>query len=170
MLKKISTNHKINQYSKHTWWKDLCVTSKKRRLFLTGVIDFTIRPGRCVSTKYKSYKIESPHILSKLTACGNTPVDIMKELVRYCYYVWREVCFVIIPSCDGLYYFHFVKWSEITPRFNYFLFVVSAAHFAPCFCSLLSSIKLIWAAAAKCKWRAHLHNRVLWQMLEPQTT
>ena len=29
---------------------------------------------------------------------------------------------------------------------------------------------LIWAAGARCKWRAHLHNRMLWQRLEPRTS
>ena len=34
----------------------------------------------------------------------------------------------------------------------------------------LSSIMLIWAAGARCKWRAHLHNRISWQKLKPQTS
>ena len=33
----------------------------------------------------------------------------------------------------------------------------------------LSSIMLIWAAGARFKWSAHLHNRMPWLRLEPQT-
>ena len=47
------------------------------------------------------------------------------------------------------------------------LLFVSAVHFAPYLIGL-SSMMLIWAAEARCKWRAHLHNRMLWQRLEPQ--
>ena len=44
--------------------------------------------------------------------------------------------------------------------------------FPLCICShltVLSSIILIWAAGARCKWRAHLHSRVLWQRFGSQT-
>ena len=42
--------------------------------------------------------------------------------------------------------------------------------FLLCICSLtgLSSMMLIWAARARIMWRAHLHNRIPWQRLEPQ--
>ena len=49
-----------------------------------------------------------------------------------------------------------------------FCLFVSAVHFAP-YLTGLSSMMLIWAAGARCKWRAHLHNRVPWQRLELQT-
>ena len=49
------------------------------------------------------------------------------------------------------------------------LFVVSAVHFAP-YLTGLSSMMLIWAAGARCKWRAYLHNRMSWQRLEPRTS
>ena len=48
------------------------------------------------------------------------------------------------------------------------MFVVSAVYFAS-YLTGLSSRMLIWAAEARCKWRAHLHNRMSWQRLEPQT-
>ena len=32
-----------------------------------------------------------------------------------------------------------------------------------------SSILLIWAAGARCKWWAHLHSREPWERFEPQT-
>ena len=60
--------------------------------------------------------------------------------------------------------------TDTQPRPNwYFLFVVSAVHFAP-YLTGLSSMMLIWAAGARCKWRAHLHNRMSWQRLEPRTS
>ena len=47
--------------------------------------------------------------------------------------------------------------------------------FLLCICYLhyltsLSSMMLIWAAGAICKWRAHLHNRMPLQRLEPRTS
>ena len=53
------------------------------------------------------------------------------------------------------------KWSR-NPRVR--LFVL---HFTP-YLTGLSSMMLIWAAGDRCKWRAHFHNRMLWQRLEPQ--
>ena len=44
----------------------------------------------------------------------------------------------------------------------YYLFVVSAVHFAP-YLKGFSSMMLIWAAEARCMWRAHVHNRMPWQ-------
>ena len=41
------------------------------------------------------------------------------------------------------------------------LFVVSAVHFAPYYTGI-GSVMLIWAAGARCKWWAHLHNKMLW--------
>ena len=43
--------------------------------------------------------------------------------------------------------------------------VVSAVHFAP-YLTGLSSMILIWAAWARCKWRAHLHSKMPWQRLK----
>ena len=46
---------------------------------------------------------------------------------------------------------------------------VSAVHFDLGLVGL-SSMMLIWAAGARCKWRAHLHNRMWWQRFEPQAS
>ena len=46
---------------------------------------------------------------------------------------------------------------------------VSAAHLN-LYLTGLSSMMLIWTAEARCKWRAHLHNRMRWQRLELQTS
>ena len=54
--------------------------------------------------------------------------------------------------------------SFVKGLYNYLLvsvLVVSAVHFAP-YLTSLSGMMLIWAARARCKWRAHLHNRMLW--------
>ena len=40
-----------------------------------------------------------------------------------------------------------------------YFFAVSAVHFAA-YLTGLCSMRLIWAAGARCKWRAHLYNRV----------
>ena len=51
-----------------------------------------------------------------------------------------------------------LTWFEIVDTFNScFCLFISAVHFAS-----LSSMMLIWAAEARCKWRAHLHNRMPW--------
>ena len=45
----------------------------------------------------------------------------------------------------------------------------SAMHFAT-YLTGLSSLMLIWAAGARCKWRVPLHNRMPWQRLKPRTS
>ena len=56
-----------------------------------------------------------------------------------------------------------INWRVASPICFFF-----AVHFAP-YLTDLCSMMLIWAAGARCKWRAHIHNRMPWQRLEPQT-
>ena len=49
------------------------------------------------------------------------------------------------------------------------MFVFSAVHFASYLVGL-SNMMLIWAAGARFKWRAHLHNRMPRQRFKPQTS
>ena len=60
------------------------------------------------------------------------------------------------------------KGCHFCSQLKKILLVVSTVPFAP-YLTGLSSIMLIWAAEARCMWRAHLYNRMPWQRLKPQT-
>ena len=68
------------------------------------------------------------------------------------------------------FFFGVLQVTLIAYKLDYlFFFCYFCCAFAP-YLTGLSSIMLIWAAGARCKWRVHLYNRVPWQRLELQTS
>ena len=92
----------------------------------------------------------------------------IKYSIKQCGYMYKTLMWFLynmkFKIFNFIWYAHFVGFFLLQAN----LFVVSAVHFSP-YLMGLSTMMLIWAAGARCKWRAHLHNRMPRQRLEPQT-
>ena len=110
------------------------------------------------------------HVVSKFLKSLYTSIQLRKIclILKPVYVIVRVWWTVLQYLLSSLLFVLKNVVKSVSKLVNVCLFVVSAVRFAP-YLTGLSSMMLIWAAGARCMWRAHLHNRMLWQRLEPQT-